>query len=82
MVNRPVPALDQYNLFHMVKQFVFTPGWVRWPLIFGGAYTWCQITEVASERVWQDWNVGKTQKEMWDEVEIRTKARLEAADKA
>lgn len=80
MVNKALPVLDQYNLWHLAKVWVCRPSWVRYPVLITGAYAWLQISERAGDIYWANLMLpGTTQKEMWNAVEERTKRRVAAA---
>lgn len=77
MVTKGLPVLNLYNPFHMTKKWIFGPGWIRWPLIIFGGYSYNRFTEPVVESIWQSRNDGHTQRDMWNDIEKRTLQRNE-----
>ena len=71
------PKLNQQGFWHVVHGFIGR-GYIRVPMIIGAAYAWNQyFVHPETEKFFNWWNAGLTQKDMWVGVEERAKLRLE-----
>lgn len=71
------PKLNQTNFWHVVHNVFTARAYIRVPLIIGGAYAWNQyFVQPETEKFYNWWNAGISQKDMWIAVEERTKLRV------
>ena len=71
------PKLNQTAFWHLVHNYVTARAYIRVPLIIGGAYAWNQwFIHPETEKFFNWWNAGWSQKDMWTAVEERSKLRV------
>ncbi len=72
------PKLNQSGHWHVIHNYITARGFIRVPLIIGGAYAYNQyFVQSETEKFYNWWNAGHSQKDLWDGIEKRAKLRLE-----
>lgn len=72
------PKLNTQNFWYNFWHTFCARGYIRFPLVLGGAYCYHQYLVIPNaEYFFKWWNRGHTQEDLWNAVEERTKIRQE-----